>query len=399
MPTQKIVIHDFAAHPFIFQLSNELAKNNIKVFHLFSTFFQSPNRGNLRNNNKLRNLELVPLDIGGIYSKTNFIKRRRADINYGKIVSAKMNEIKPDVFINSVSPLDASKIIQRTCRKNNIKYYTWLQDIYSIATKAVISKKLPGLGKIIGSYYHSIESNLLNKSNHIFSITEDFNPLLASWKIKKEKISVIPNWANINDIPVREKKNAWALKNNLSDNFCFLYSGTLGFKHNPGILSNLALSFRNNSEVKVVVVSEGQGTSWLKKEKEDKKIDNLIILDYQTFEQLPDVLATGNVLISILEPDAGIYSVPSKVLTYFCAQRPLLLSVPLVNLASKIVKYNDLGLVVNPEDKDHFVKAAFELYNDPKKRELLGKNARNYAESNFNIEIIANSFLEIINEH
>lgn len=394
---QKIIVHDLAAHPFVFQLSKELASSNIKVYHLFSTFFQSPNQGNFKTLNNFPNLELVPISIGTTYSKTNFFKRRRGDVLYGKAVSDKIKEIKPEIFINCVSPIDASKIIQKTCSQEKIKFITWLQDIYSVATKAVLSKRIPALGKIIGSYYEFVEASLLRNSEHIITITEDFIPLLQSWKIKKGKITVIPNWANIIEIPCGRKENEWALKNDLHNKFCFLYSGTLGFKHNPKLLSTLAMSFKDNPEVRVVVISEGQGADWLYKEKENKKIDNLIIMNFQSFEELPNVLATGDVLISILEQDAGIYSVPSKVLTYLCAQRPLLLAIPSGNLAARIVKENNMGLVVNPLDMNSFLDAAFALYNDQSMREMLGTNARKYAESNFNIEKIANSFLEIIN--
>ncbi len=392
----KIIIHDLAAHPFVFQLSKELAKRNIKVFHVFSTFFQSPNQGNFKNLKSIPNLELVPIGIGERYSKTNFFKRRRGDVLYGKIVSQKVNEIKPDIFINCVSPLDASKIILKECEVERIKYFTWLQDIYNIATTSILSKKNPGIGKIIGSYYKFVEVRLLRKSDHIISITEDFIPLLTSWKIKKEKIKIIPNWANIDEIPIKNKSNQWSIKNNLLDKFCFLYSGTLGFKHNPTLLSKLALYFKDIPNVRVIVISEGHGADWLRKEKALKKIDNLIIMNYQPFEQLADVMATGDVLVSILEPDAGIYSVPSKVLTYLCSQRPLLLAVPSGNLAARIVKDNNMGLIADPMEINLFLNLAFELYNDKNKREMLGRSARIYAEINFNIENIANSFLKII---
>ena len=392
----KIIIHDSAAHPFVFQLSKDLAKRNIKVFHLTSSFFQSPNQGNLNSTLNIPNLELISIDIGGVYSKTNFIKRRRGDILYGKAVSNKIKEIKPEIFINCVSPLDASVLIRQTCKNNGVKYITWLQDVYSVATTAVLIKKNPLFGKLIGAYYESIEANLLRTSEHVISITEDFIPLLTSWKIKKEKVSVIPNWANINDIPVKNKNNQWSINNNLRDKFCFLYSGTLGFKHNPEILSALAIKFKNKPDVRVVVISEGQGADRLRKEKATKIIDNLIIMNYQPFDQLSNVLATGDVLISILEPDAGIYSVPSKVLTYLCAQRPLLLAVPSGNLAARIVKNNNMGLVVEPEDLKSFQDAAIELYNNSSKRETLGKNARQYAVNNFDIEKIGTLFVELL---
>ena len=71
--------------------------------------------------------------------------------------------------------------------------------------------------------------------------------------------------------------------------------------------------------MRIIVISEGPGASWLQREKASKKIDNLIIMGYQPYEELSNVLATADVLVSILENEAGEYSVPSKVLAYFCA--------------------------------------------------------------------------------
>ena len=59
-----------------------------------------------------------------------------------------------------------------------------------------------------------------------------------------------------------------------------------------------------------------------------KACGSLRCLGFQPFEVLPDVLGSADVLVAILEPDAGVFSVPSKVLSYFCAGRPVLLAVP-----------------------------------------------------------------------
>jgi glycosyltransferase involved in cell wall biosynthesis len=312
------------------------------------------------------------------------------------VVSDKIKEIKPNIFINCVSPLDSSQLIRKACRDMGVKYLTWLQDVYSIATSKVLSNKYSLFGRLIGKYYEFVEAQLLRSSDHIISITKDFVPLWTSWNVKSENISVIPNWANVNEIPFGGKVNPWSIQYDLYDKFCFLYSGTLGFKHNPRILSELALNVIKYSNIKVVVISEGQGADWLNKEKRDKKIQNLIILNFQSFKELPNVLATSDVLISILELEAGLYSVPSKVLTYLCSKRPLLLAVPADNMAARMVLENDMGIVVPPDDDKLFIEAALELYQNEEKRELYGNNARAYAEENFDIKSITNNFIDIL---
>ncbi len=173
----------------------------------------------------------------------------------------------------------------------------------------------------------------------------------------------------------------------------------MGMKHNPEILLQLALHYRENSSVVVIVISEGLGATWLEKKKREYQLNNIQILPYQSYEDMPNVLASGDVLLTILEQDAGFFSVPSKVLSYMCAQRPLLLSVPLDNLSAKIVIENKAGICVTSKDIKTFLSAADELLANSFLREMYGKNARAYAETHFDIENITNSFINIMTEN
>jgi len=149
-----------------------------------------------------------------------------------------------------------------------IPYVIWLQDITSIAARILLRKRLFLLGDLIGQYYLFIEKMLLRKCSHIISITEDFLPILNNWGIKEKRISVIPNWAPVELLPIKPKRNPWALARGLDNKFCFLYSGTLGMKHNPQILLNLAKCHKDDKNIRVVVVTEGLGAKWLENQKE-----------------------------------------------------------------------------------------------------------------------------------
>ena len=113
-------------------------------------------------------------------------------------------------------------------------------------------------------------------------------------------------------------------------------------------------------------------------------------------ERYPEVLATGDVLVGILKAEAGIYSVPSKVLSYLCAERPILLSMPTENLASSIVQNSRAGIASNPSDLNGFLSDADMLYDDPDLRRRFGKNGRAYAHRNFDIRTIADTFESIL---
>jgi colanic acid biosynthesis glycosyl transferase WcaI len=343
-------------------------------------------------------LKIIPIYYSKEFNKYSILSRRKQEFEFaGKLIS-EIKLFKPEVIINCNTPLFAQDKIQRYCLKHNIKFILWYQDAYSIAITKILQSKFPFVGQYVGKYFQRLEQRQLKNSNHIISITPDFNKLFSAWNIDLHKTTVIPNWAPIEEISIAEKNNSWSKANGLDKYFCFIYSGTLGLKHNPTLLLNLAEHFENRTDVKVVVISEGVGADYLKKKISDKKIQNLVVLPFQKFVDMPKVLGTSAVLVGVLEPEAGVYSVPSKILAYMCAGKPILLSVPFDNLSSKIIMDNEAGICADPNDITEFIKNADRLYSNAELRTSIGKNARKYAEENFKIAEICNKFVQIIQE-
>jgi len=394
----KVLVHDYSGHPFQIQLSRELAKRNDSILHIYSDSFQTP-KGNL----KKEDIDSINLNVKSIklpyeFKKYSFLKRHFQELEYGKLLINEVDKFKPDIVISSNTPLDVQKLLIKYCNINSIPFTFWVQDLQGIAIKKILSKKYPLIGTLIGMYYNFLERRLFKKSDDIILISEDFKSFVVPY-VEKNNIYVIENWAPIDEIPVKEKNNEWSVKNNLDKTKNIVYSGTLGMKHNPKLLFDLAYKLRESKDVKIIVISEGLGANWLKSKKELHKLDNLILMDYQPFEQMPNVLATADILVGILEEDAGTFSVPSKVLTYLCSGKPILLSVPEKNLSARIVKNTNAGIIVNPNNNKGFIDDAIKLLNDDELRNNLGKNARKYAEDTFNIKLIADKFCEIINKY
>jgi glycosyltransferase involved in cell wall biosynthesis len=395
----KILVHDYAGHPFQVQLSRALASLGHEVDHCYAGSLQTP-RGELTTRDddpSSLSISEVPMDENYTRYKYSFARRRRMEIAYGRGVAKLIRDRRPAVVISSNTPTEAQEAIVRACSEIESRFIYWLQDFYSIAVDKLLRKKIPLLGACIGAYYKRLERRQLQRSHAIVAITEDFRPILTDqFRIPDRRITVIPNWAPLESIPAGDKTNQWSRARGLDDKFCFLYTGTLGMKHNPELLSNLARQFKNEPSVRVVVVSEGLGAEWLEQTKDEQGLDNLLILPYQPFSELPSVLATGDVLLGVLEEDAGIFSVPSKVLSYLCAARPILLAVPEINLASRIIREERAGFTVAPSDPTGFARKARLLFDDPPLSANCGRNARTYAESNFDISSIASQFANVL---
>ena len=395
----KIVVNDYSGHPFQVQLSRELARRGHAVTHLYASFFQTPKGPLTKRASDPPTLQVSGVDIGEPFEKYNFWKRRFQEIRYGRLVAREIEKLRPDVVLAANNPLDAQLLVLRATKRAGARFIYWLQDIYSRAISILLPKKLGPAGRLIARYYRGLERRSLVESDAIVLISQDFREGLRQWKLADHKLHVIPNWAPVEEIPMRPKDNPWSRALGLQDKFVFLYAGTLGLKHDPALLLRLGLTLQGRGDSVVLVASEGPNADWIKAEAAKAGVGNVIVLGFQPYEALPDMLGTADVPVAVLEKDAGVFSVPSKVLTCLCAGKPLLLSVPLENLASRLVISADAGLVASPDNERDFIRYALALRDDAGMRSALGAHARAYAEAAFDISKIASSFEALLTDH
>jgi hypothetical protein len=108
------------------------------------------------------------------FEKYKFSKRIFQEIEYGNLLVKEVEKFKPDILISANNPLDPQRILLKYCKKNNIKFIFWLQDVYGYAINKLLNKKLSIVGRAIGSYYIRSELSMLRQSDRIIIISEDF---------------------------------------------------------------------------------------------------------------------------------------------------------------------------------------------------------------------------------
>ena len=388
-----ILISDYSGHPFQVQLSRELARRGHRVTHLHFAGFQTP-KGNLAvqpGDPELFAVEAITLDRP--FAKSTFVTRWRQENEVGRRIAARIAQLRPDVVISSNAPLDTQRHIQRAARKIGARFVFWLQDIYSRAIGAVVPQKIPVAGHAIAAWYKHLEFAMLRQSDQVVAITEDFRPILTKAGIADSRIAVIENWAPLDEIPPMPRSSAWAQAFYGQTDLRFLYSGTLGYKHNPHWLLALAQRF---PAAQVCVTSQGEVADGLAADAAAAGLANLSVRPWVPFADLPALLGGADVMVAFVEPEAGIYSVPSKILSYLSAGRPVLGAMPRQNLATRLLETHQAGLVCDCNDTEAFLANAQRLADDAVLRQTMGNNARSYALRAFDIENIGERFLGVI---
>ena len=390
----RVVVHDFAGHPFQAQLARHLAaRAGFDVTHVFCDSFQTPHGDIGRAGESYRS---IGIELRRPFAKYSAVKRAVQELEYGWRLARLVGSARPAVVVSANSPLLAGLVFQIAMRLRRIPVIFWMQDVYSEAMGAHLRQKGGLLRRSLAQVMTGVERWIARTSVHVVAISSDFRGVLSTWGVGSDSIEVVENWAPLDEVVVGERPNTWSEAHGVDDSTTvLLYAGTLGLKHEPSLLLALGNEFADDPGVRVIVASEGIGASWLRDEMIGEK-QSIELIPFQPYEDLPNMLATADVLLVLLEPDAGTYSVPSKVLTYHCAGRAVLGAMPSGNLASKIITGNESGIVVEPGDAAAFIEAAHRLVDDPAFRAQMGRAARSYAEASFDIDAITDRFTLMI---
>ncbi len=394
----RILVHDYPGHPFQLELSRWLARQGHETLHLYSAGFSTPHGAVQKRAEDPPGFSVEAVGDPTPLAKYDLLRRVGQDRAYSRALAERAADFAPDAVLSGNCSAQIQRPLQQQCRRRGRPFVFWLQDLYADATVRYLKRRSRLLGSLLGPAVRAFDASVLRRSSAVVAITEDFRPILERRGIEPRRIAVIENWAPLGEVPQRPRDNAWSDEQGLQGKLVLLYAGTLGLKHNPDLLAALARAFRGDPEVRVVVASEGPGRDYLEAARSAEGLDNLLLLDWQPYERLPEVLGSADVLLAILEPEAGIFAVPSKVLTSLCTARPVLAAMPPENLAARTVARAGAGLCVAPGDAEGFVAGARRLRGDPALRARLGAAGRAYAERTFDIERIGPRFLALLQD-
>src|SRR5258706_3662523 len=280
---QRILLHDYQGHPFQPPLSRRLASRGHEVLHVYSQSVLSPQGALARSEADPDSMRFSGIRLPTLVNKQANVQRYCQERAYGQLLARKIREFQPDVVTSSNAPLEVQASAIKAAHAVGVRFVFWLQDVHGIAIESWLGARFGAAGRMIGRYYGGMEKRLLRSSDAVIAITEDFAPMLESWGVAADAVHVIPNWASMEELPERPKNNPWARANGLAGKFCFLYSGTIGLKHDPELLLKLALTYRDRVDVAVVVVSEGAKAEWLSARKAELGLEGLLIFPSQTY--------------------------------------------------------------------------------------------------------------------
>lgn len=385
----RIVVLDYSGHIPQADLARNLAKLGHNVRHMYCSDYVSGRGAVDRELSDPKYLEFLNISIKKDFNRYNPIERLKHELAIANEFWVKIQEFNPEHTIFSNVPLFAMSRLAKKMKSNNFPYLFWWQDVYSIAIGQAFSRLGP-LAWPLRQCLIRLEKKILRDANSVVAISSNFEPTYQSWKQDINKFSMYPNWTPINLFLHQEPSMA-----NTTQKIA-VYAGTLGMKHRPELLLHLAddAEFKKLGGV-VVVVSQGQGRELL--EKPGNIRENIVLKDFLTIPELAKLFADASVLLAVLEPEASNFSVPSKIMSYLSAGKPIVASIDPMNASAKILSENIAGSVVPPDAPiADFTNAVIEIISNPNLQISMGQSSAQYARENFDSVKAAEFFMQYV---
>jgi colanic acid biosynthesis glycosyl transferase WcaI len=255
-----------------------------------------------------------------------------------------------------------------------------LQDLAVDAAIAVGMLENPSLIRLA----HFLEDFVYRKAEDILVICQGFAENLQDRGVPGSKIHVISNWVDTTFIRPMDGNNVFRHAHGLDDDlFVILHAGNMGAKQGLDNAILAAGQLGDHDDTIFLLIGDGSDKARLVGMAARESIFNVRFLPLQPRDVLPHMLSAADVLLLNQRADVVDMVIPSKLLTYMAAGRPIVAAVHPESEAAKYIRRAQCGLVVQPESPGELADAICQIRSDPERADRLGRSARVFAEENF----------------
>jgi glycosyltransferase involved in cell wall biosynthesis len=203
----------------------------------------------------------------------------------------------------------------------------------------------------------------------------------------------LPNGVDFSWLGAGRKGDRWRQELGIStDAFVVLYAGILGFMQGLEVIVKAAQILQTRHKLVFVIVGEGPVRETLLQMSEQMSLRNVIFLQRQPRETMPEILDACDVgVVPLLKNPLFLGAVPSKAYEFLAAKRPILLGVE-GEAFDMFVKEAKSALFFEPENAQDLARMALKLFEDRELCTELGENGYNYVAQRFDCRKIAGDF-------
>jgi len=259
----------------------------------------------------------------------------------------------------------------------------YLIKLTDLASEAALATGILDEG-ILVHLARAIERFVYRKAETVVCLCQPFIEKLTSFGILREKLQLISDWGDTQNIYPIAQPVAFRNANGISnEQFLVMHTGNMGKKQDLMNVVRAAELSRDTPGVLWLLVGTGEERPLIAGEIARRRLENIRLLPLQPVEGLAEMYSAADILLLNQKAAVKDAVIPSKLLTYMAAGRPVLAAVSEKSEAARQIQNAQCGVQISAEDPAAMVEAVSQLRQDVLFRRRLGSNSRAYAIRNF----------------
>ena len=291
---------------------------------------------------------------------------------------------RPDAVLAMSPPLTLGGAGWVAARRWGVPFVFNIQDVFpdvAVELGAITNPRVIQLASWLERWSY-------RRSDAVTVLSEDLRDNLVA-KIRgtvpdaHDRIRVIPNFVDTARITPRDpEEGTYRAEHGLTGKRVVMYAGNVGFSQSLDLVVEAARTLGERPDAgDVVFVVNGGGSARAQLEEQAAGLDNVVFVDFQPKERLPEVLAAADIHVVPLRRGLARSSVPSKTYSILAAGRPVVASVDEGTEVARVVEGAGAGLAVPPDDPEEFTKALVTMLDDPERARAMGRAGREFVEA------------------
>ncbi|MDX6477387.1 MAG: hypothetical protein QOH95_2898 [Gaiellaceae bacterium] len=331
---------------------------------------------------------------------TSFDRRRlsRRATNYityvGSSLWTGLTEQPPDIVISMSDPPFVPAFARLAARRFRVPYVAIVQDVFPEIAVELQRLQNPLLVKAL----QTLVNLGLRHAERVVAIGETMRSRLVEKGVDPDRIVVIRNWVDVDELVPTPKDNAWAHEHGLDDKFVVMHSGNVGHAQNLDVLVRAASFGRDLEDVRFVVIGSGARQAELADLSERLETDQVQFLPYQPREVLSQSLAAGDLHFIGLAHGLSGFIVPSRMNGVLAVGRPVVVAADRASEIVRVVEDASCGITIEPGRPELLAQAIRDARNGTWDLGEMGRNGRAYVEREIARSVSVERYRELLAE-
>lgn len=329
------------------------------------------------------------------FDRRRLILRALNYITYlGQSLRTGMVQDKPDVVLCMTDPPVIANVASIVARRFGAPLVVVSQDVFPEVAVELNRLENPLIVKTLEGAVRAY----LRRADRVVAIGETMSKRLEAKGARADRLRVIPNWVNAQELSPMPRDNEWAREHGLVGKFVVMHSGNVGHAQNLDALVRAATFLRDLDELVILIIGSGARYHEIVDLAETLEVEQVRFLPYQPRERLPLALSTADMHYVGLAPGLAGYVVPSRLYGILSVGGPVLVSADPESETAALVERLGCGIVVPPSRPELLTGVIRQAYSGALDLAEMGRRAREYALNEATREIAHDRYRAVLSE-